>query len=110
MGRGPGFPEGSRCPQVVESRLPLSSPMEVPGGGRPSRGFSSPFSESHLGRLDIPTGNKYQGDPGGGTVVEGGAKEAGGAFAKGSQGWVLPGHFPQLVGAADGLGLNLSGS
>lgn len=37
--------------------------------------------------------------------MEGGAKEAGGAFAKGSQGWVLPGCFPQLVGAADGLGL-----
>lgn len=29
----------------------------------------------------------------------------------GSQGWVLPGRFPQLVGAADGLGLtHLSGS
>lgn len=30
MGRGPGFPEGSHCPQAVESRLPLSSPMEIP--------------------------------------------------------------------------------
>lgn len=105
MGRGPGFPEGSHCPQVVESRLPLSSPGDFRGRAVPSRGFSSPPSESHLGRLDIPTGNRYQGDPGGGAVVEGGAKGAGGAFAKGSQGWVLPGHFPQLVGAADGLGL-----
>lgn len=113
MGRGPGFPEGSRCPQVVESRLPLSSPMEVPGGGQAFQRLFQPLFREPPGQAGHP--HRKQ--------VSRGPRRRDRCGRRGQGSWrslcegvpglgaarALP-SFPQLVGSADGLGLNLSGS